>query len=217
VTDTGAASDGAKSGLEAALSRLGRRFAWTVLAVMAGLMLFILFAPLLGIPQQRRLSADVAAFDRTARTATVQQVAGHANWQTDRTAGRRSGRYSFNGFDLYLRDGERLRFACLSENACPPGGKEAVKVPDAVRVFFVRTPAGYRLPIEIRDMAGRVIISRAAALAQIDRRAQAERAHPYDPVGDHWLFFGFVLIFAHMGWSIWRDLRSDKAKTADPV
>jgi hypothetical protein len=200
-----------KAGLEASLSRFGLWFVGTMLAVMLALMVYLLFAPLLGIPQNRRLSADVADFDRTARTAPVRQVTGHANWQSNRTNGRGSGRYDFYGFDFYLPDGKQLRFACVGESACPPGGKAGVMVPDAVRVFFVETPSGYRLPIEISDMSGRVIISRAAALAAIDRRAQGERARPYDPAWDYWLFVVFCLIFAGWGWQSWRDHRAGKA------
>jgi hypothetical protein len=206
VTGAGEPPGGTKVGLEASLGRLGLRFVWAVLAVM----LFILFAPLLGIPEKRLLSADVAAFGRTAREAPLRAVTGHANWQTNRTNGRGGGRYSFYGFDLYLPDGKRLRFSCLGENACPPGGKLGVMVPDAVRVAYVQTPRGYRLPIEIRDMSGQVIISRAVALAQIDRAAQWERAHPYDPASDQLLFVVFVLIFAGFGWRAWRDHRAGK-------
>ncbi|OSZ62766.1 hypothetical protein CAP39_14990 [Sphingomonas sp. IBVSS1] len=203
--DTGAPADQPRAGLEASLGRLGARLVWAVVAVIAALMLFILFAPLLGIPENRQLSADIAAFDQTARTAPPRQVTGHANWQTERYPGRGGGRFSFPGFDFYLPTGKRLRFSCVGATACPPAGTQAAALPDAVRISFVATASGYRLPLEIRDMAGRIIINRAAALAAIDQQAAWERAHPYDPAADHRLFAVFLLIFAGLGWSIWRD------------
>ncbi|OYQ28831.1 hypothetical protein CHU93_08355 [Sandarakinorhabdus cyanobacteriorum] len=203
--DNGAPADQPRAGLEASLGRLGARLVWAVVAVIAALMLFILFAPLLGIPENRRLSADIAAFDQTARTSPPRQLTGHANWQTERYPGRGGGRFSFPGFDLYLLTGKRLRFSCVAATACPPAGTQAAALPDAVRISFVETASGYRLPLEIRDMAGRIIINRAAALAAIDQQAAWERAHPYDPSADHRLFAVFLLIFAGLGWSIWRD------------
>lgn len=214
--DAGEPPEGSKPGAEESSGYQSALLVWAIVGVMMALMLYILFAPLLGIPENRKRSAEVAAFGRTAREAPLRQVSGRANWQTNRFIGR-SRRYNFQGFDFYLPNGKWLRFSCLGEDACPPSGQRAVKLPDAVRVSYVQTSSGYLLPIEIRDMAGKVIISRAAALAQIDRRAQWEQAHPYDPAGDRWLFATFALIFAGLGWRAWRDYRADKDKAAEPV